>query len=79
MAEIANFKLESSGAEVATILDNENAVLEVMKRSDGTYELTVHNRRGETDRWDDLSVVLKPRHFAVLGSIATMDAARWTN
>jgi hypothetical protein len=69
--EVANFKKEQlTGAMVATILDNENEVLEVLKRSDGKYDLIVHNRRGETDQWDDFTVTLKPAHFAVLGTIA---------
>jgi hypothetical protein len=73
VTEIAKFQIQQlGGADVATILDNESEVLEIVRRSDGTFELIVHNRRGETDRWDDLSVVLKPQHFAVLGSIAEM-------
>jgi len=69
--EVAVFKEQSTGARVATILDNENEALEVMRCADGKYDLIIHNRRGETDRWEDLTVTLKPAHFAALGTIAT--------
>lgn len=73
MTETANFKKQQlGGADVATILDNENETLEVVRRTDGTFELIIHNRRAETDTWDDLSVTLKPAHFSVLGSISWM-------
>lgn len=76
MAEIANFKKQQFGADVATILETADQVLEVVRRDDGTFNLIVHNRRGETDTWDDLSVNLKPQHFSVLGSIASMGHQR---
>lgn len=76
MTEIANFKIQAHGADVATILDSDNETLEIVRRTDGTFELVVHNRRFESDTWDDLSVILKPQHFAVLGSIAEMAAPK---
>ena len=88
MTEIANFKTEPHGAEVATILETADQVVEVQRLRDGTYALTVHSRVSDTDRWDDCTAHLLPRHFAVLGSIATMGAActcaapdtgRWAN
>ena len=66
------FKKQHYGADVATVLDNEAEVVEVMRRSDGKFELTVHNRQGESDRWRDISAVLKPEHFVELGKIAEM-------
>lgn len=74
MVEIANFKKEQFGGDVATILETENQVLEVLRHSNGLFSLIVHNRQGDTDRWDDMSVTLKPQHFSVLGSIAAMAA-----
>ena len=35
MTEIANFKIEQFGAEVATISENEEQVVEVQRHSDG--------------------------------------------
>lgn len=67
-----NFKKQHYGAEVATILNNEQEVVEVVRRTDGDFELTVHNREGESDRWHDLSAVLKPAHFVALGQIAEL-------
>jgi hypothetical protein len=64
------FKKEIYGAEVATIVENEDEILEVLRRSDGKFDLTVHCRRPKTGRWDDLTVVLEPRHFKDLGDIA---------
>lgn len=70
MAETAKFKRDSAGADVATIHEADGEVVEVLRCSDGKFELTIHNRRGESDRWDDLSATLKPAHFEALGSIA---------
>lgn len=74
MTEIANFKHEPGGAEAATILETDDRIVEVQKLNDGAFSLIVHSRRPDSDQWDDLSATLKPRDFAVLGSIATMGA-----
>ena len=88
MTEIANFQTQPHGAEVATIIETADQIVEVLRHSDGTYDLTVHSRVSDTDRWDDCTARLSPRHFAVLGSIATMggpctcgapDTGRWAN
>jgi Ser/Thr protein kinase RdoA (MazF antagonist) len=71
MSEVAKFEKSANYPPTATILDNDNEVLEVVSRQDGSFELTVFNRRGGTDRWDDMSVVLKKEHFEALGSIAS--------
>ena len=69
---MVEFQKQQYGAEVATILDNENETVEVMRRSDGTFELIIHNRRGETDTWDDLTAILKAEHFVELGRVPIM-------
>ena len=66
----AKFERQRFGAMVATIVETAHVTLEVLARNDGRFVLTVHNRTGETDRWEDLSVTLEPRHFEMLGSIA---------
>ena len=66
-------KQQKYGADVATILDNDVECVEVARRTDGNFELTVHNRHGgDSDRWDDLTAVLKPEHFVELGKIAVL-------
>lgn len=64
------FEIQSTGARVATIHESEDQIVEVLQRGDGRLDLIVHNRRGDTDRWDDLSAVLKPEEFADLGRAA---------
>jgi hypothetical protein len=53
-----------------TILETPDEVVEVLHLRDGTFRLTIHNRRPGSDVWDDLSATLRPQHFAALGSIA---------
>lgn len=65
----AEFVKQQHGAVVATIREHVDGLLEVQDMGDGTFNLTVHSRHGETDRFDDLSIRLEPKHFAVLGSI----------
>lgn len=69
MTETAKFKRQRYGAMVATIKETEHVALEVLARNDGRFVLTVHNRSGEPDRWEDLSVTLEPKHFEMLGSV----------
>lgn len=66
----AQFEKQSTGALVAMICQTTDGLLEVQDMGDGTFNLTVHSRRGETDRFDDLSIRLRYKHFALLGSIA---------
>jgi hypothetical protein len=66
----AEFKKQNFGATVATIRETDDGLLEVQDMGDGTYSLTVHSRIGETDRFDDMSIRLDRKHFAMLGSIA---------
>ena len=70
MTEAAKFERHRFGAMVATIAETEHVALEVLARNDGKFVLTVHNRTGEPDRWEDLSVTLEQKHFEMLGSIA---------
>jgi hypothetical protein len=56
--------------QVALIRQTDDGLLEVQDMGDGTFNLIVHSRHGETDRFDDLSIRLEPKHFAMLGSIA---------
>lgn len=69
MAHTAKFERQRFGAMVATILETEYGALEVVARNDGKFVLTIHNRTGESDRWEDLSVTLEPKHFEMLGSV----------
>lgn len=69
-------KQEFGGATVATILETDDSVVEVMERNDGTYELIVHARRSEHGEREDLSARLKPEHFDLLGSVAKRMRAR---
>jgi len=65
----AKFERQRFGALVATIVETDHVALEVLVRNDGKFVLTVHNRTGEPDRWEDLSVTLEPKHFEMLGSV----------
>lgn len=70
MAHMAKFEKQRFGATVAQIHETDYAALEVQARNDGKFVLTVHNRTGEPDRWEDFSITLEPKHFEMLGSIA---------
>lgn len=65
----AEFVEQKYGARVATICETDDGLLEIQDMRDGTYTLTVHSRVGETDRFEDMSIRLKPEHFAMLGSV----------
>lgn len=69
MTETAKFERQRFGAMVATIRETEHVALEILARNDGRFVLTVHNRAGEPDRWEDLSITLEPKHFEMLGSV----------
>lgn len=69
MTETAKFERQRFGAMVATIRETEHVALEILARNDGRFVLTVHNRTGEPDRWEDLSITLEPKHFEMLGSV----------
>lgn len=69
---MAEFKRQKYGSDVATILETDEQVLEILRRRDGIFDLIVHNRILDTDRWEDLTVNLKPEHFIELGNIADM-------
>jgi hypothetical protein len=65
------FKREKYGADVATILETEDQIVEVLRHPYGTFQLIVHNRRRDNpDLWDDLSATLTPQHFIELGKVA---------
>ena len=70
MTETAKFEKQRFGATVAQIHETDYAAVEVQARNDGKFVLTVHNRRGDTHLWDDMSITLEPKHFEMLGSIA---------
>ena len=65
----AEFVKQRYGAIVATIRETDGGLLEVQQVNDGTFILTVHSRVGESDRFEDLSIKLERKHFAMLGSI----------
>lgn len=65
----AKFATQTYGAVVATIFEGNDVLVEVHKRQHSA-ELIIHNRRGETDRWDDCTADLKPEYFEMLGSVA---------
>lgn len=65
------FEAQAYDAIVATIRQTDDALLEVVKGRDGTFNLVIHNRVGETDRFEDLSIRLEPKHFALLGQVPT--------
>lgn len=69
MTEAAKFEKQRFGAMVAQIHETEFEAIEVQARNDGKFILTVHNRRGDTNLWDDMSVTLEPKHFEMLGSV----------
>lgn len=75
-APVAKFETQRFGAVVATILESDYGAVEVQARNDGKFVLTVHSQVGETDRWQDLSATLEPKHFEMLGSIARQQPVR---
>lgn len=67
---MVNFKVEKYGADVATIHATENQIVEVVRRRDGLFDLTIHRRDEEANRWDDMTAELTPIHFLDLGEVA---------
>ena len=78
VAEMDAMKMEIAAlkAVVATIQESDYGAVEVQARNDGKFVLTVHSQVGETDRWEDLSATLEPKHFEMLGSIARQQPVR---
>jgi hypothetical protein len=70
MTLTAKFERQQFGAMVAQILESYHSVVEVSARNDGKFNLIVHCRTGEPDRWTDISATLESKHFQMLGSIA---------
>jgi len=55
------FKREKYGAEVATIHEDGDQIVEVVRRGDGRFDLTIHRRRAHGDLWDrKMSRVMAP-------------------
>ena len=65
------FRIETTGARVATISETDDEVVEVQDCGDCGYRLIVHNRRPHSDVWDDLSATLTLQHLRMLGDIAS--------
>lgn len=61
---------EAGGAVVATILQDDDQIVEVQKM-EGSYRLTIHSRRDESDRWDDLTAVVLDKHLALIGALTS--------
>jgi len=66
----AKFEKQETGAVVATILETDDSIVEVQERHGSVYGLIVYTRRGDGDKWDDLTAYLRPEHFDALGSVA---------
>lgn len=66
----AVFRREAFGAMVATILETADVIVEVLVGEGKTYALIVHNRVGETDRFEDMTANLTAEQFRMLGSVA---------
>lgn len=71
---MTEFKKQASGPDVATIFDNENQVVEVTRRDDGQFDLTIHRVAEDSDTWDDMTAVLRPGHFIELGDVPFVGA-----
>lgn len=70
VTQLVNFTRNAAGDDYATIVDTDNEVLEIVRRDHGDFELIAYNRRTFKDEWDEVSVILNPRHLAALGSLA---------
>lgn len=55
----------------ATLFENDENVLEIGERKDGSFDLISHQRHGgNVDKWDDVTIWgLKPEHLAPLASL----------
>ena len=58
------------GTDVATVTESADQIVEVLRRKDGLFDLTIHRGNEETGRWDDMTAVLKPDDFIRLGTVA---------
>lgn len=63
------FERQKYGADVATIVENDERILEVLRRKDGLFDLTIHSRIWDGE-WEDLTVTLNAVHFIDLGRVA---------
>lgn len=63
------FKKERYGADVATIHESAEQIVEVVRRDDGLFSLIIHNRVSG-DRWEDLTATLSAAEFIKLGEVA---------
>lgn len=63
------FKREKYGADVATIHEDGDQIVEVVRRGDGRFDLTIHCRRAHGDLWDDMTVTLSADRFTALGQV----------
>ena len=50
------FKKERFGAEVATIHESSDQIVEVVRRQDGLFDLTIHNRVWDV-QWEDIDAI----------------------
>jgi hypothetical protein len=64
------FKREQYGADVAKLLEDDQQIVEVLRRKDGCFDLIIHNYNERRGLWDDMSATLKPQHFIELGTVA---------
>lgn len=69
---MVEFRNENHDADVATIHRNDDEIIEVSRLSDGNFNMTIYNRRPDTDIWDDLSATLRPAQFLELGRVAEL-------
>lgn len=63
------FKREySNGPLVARAYDADGLIVEIVKLPLGKFELIIHNRRGDSDCWDDCSAELPSKWFAEIAA-----------
>lgn len=63
------FKTERYGADVATIHESADQIVEVVRRKDGFFDLVIHNRVWHT-QWEDKTATLSAAEFIKLGEVA---------
>lgn len=54
---------------VAKIQEDQCQAVEVVALGDGNFDLTIHRLNEELNMWEDMTVTLKPEHFAALGAV----------
>jgi len=70
MTSTTKWVTEPHGAVVATVLETYETIVEVLKRSDGKFDLIIHRRCG--DGFDDLTATVEAGHLIALGSLPTL-------